>query len=338
MRKSSLALFTLFTFACTTVRVPVSSLGEDQGVATGAIAPPQIELWLESGEAVSAGESSEAGRAAREALDQALANREITAAALGARDPLLVVRERAVARTPSRRHDQTAAIVGMVVGIVVVVAVVAVLVVSSKSSPKAALPPKGTGGPAALAPPHATPPAVVRVPAPHAGPLNPTPPQGRVGAGFHLEPYGDWPAPGFYFNPFWDLSFGGALEPEPLVLAPREDGPSRSSWSAPDAETDAASALVASAPPPPEEDAAPEAPPVTLELPPPPDFTPDERGFFAGDDTVLELDLLDRATGRLLWSKVAQDNADPRDAGALSRMIDEALIGQPWIRRSRSRN
>jgi len=71
-------------------------------------------------------------------------------------------------------------------------------------------------------------------------------------------------------------------------------------------------------PPPPEADpiAA-----VALQLPPLADavtFSVHDRGFFAGPQTAIQLDLLDRATGELLWSKAVSAEADPTDAKAMS--------------------
>ncbi len=61
------------------------------------------------------------------------------------------------------------------------------------------------------------------------------------------------------------------------------------------------------------------------------------RGFFSGDDTVVQFDLLDRATGKLLWSKEAH-GGDPRDPDDVRRMVNEALDGTTWApREKRSR-
>ena len=60
-----------------------------------------------------------------------------------------------------------------------------------------------------------------------------------------------------------------------------------------------------------------------------------DRGFFAGPQTAIQLDLLDRATGQLLWSKAVSAEADPADAKAMAKLVDHALAGQPWARRSR---
>jgi hypothetical protein len=72
-------------------------------------------------------------------------------------------------------------------------------------------------------------------------------------------------------------------------------------------------------------------------LPPPPPFDVNDRGFFSGDDTVLQIDLLDRATGKLLWSKTVA-GGDPRDPADVRRMVNEALDSASWAgRRKRSR-
>jgi hypothetical protein len=49
------------------------------------------------------------------------------------------------------------------------------------------------------------------------------------------------------------------------------------------------------------------------------------RGFFDDDMTRLELTLVDRATGRPLWVKIVERKADPRDAEAVRKLLDDAL-------------
>ncbi|MGZ6125156.1 MAG: hypothetical protein ACXWLR_09360, partial [Myxococcales bacterium] len=88
-------------------------------------------------------------------------------------------------------------------------------------------------------------------------------------------------------------------------------------------------------PPPPEPDSIAA---VALQLPPLSDtvtFKVEDRGFFAGPQTALQLDLLDRATGQLLWSKAVNADADPLDATAVSKVLDEAFGGVSWARRAR---
>jgi hypothetical protein len=51
--------------------------------------------------------------------------------------------------------------------------------------------------------------------------------------------------------------------------------------------------------------------------------------------TALQLDLLDRATGRTLWSRAIRTDADPLDAAAVAKVLDEALAGQDWARARR---
>jgi hypothetical protein len=65
-----IALTVLFTFGCTTVRVPASAMGSV--VAVGEDGPePQVELWLESGTPVSAAEKSKAAAEVKAALESA---------------------------------------------------------------------------------------------------------------------------------------------------------------------------------------------------------------------------------------------------------------------------
>lgn len=132
---------TLFAFGCATVRAPASTIPDTVPVK-GGVAEPQLELWLESGRAVSSAESAEASAQAKAALEAALAR-----ASAPQGEAILVVRAQGVARTASRRSDQRAAVAGLVVGAVVVVAaVVAVLVAThgkggGSSAPRVAAPP-----------------------------------------------------------------------------------------------------------------------------------------------------------------------------------------------------
>lgn len=121
-----LALLTLLTFGCTTVRVPASTIAPTVPIQAG-VAEPQLELWIESASDVSPAESARAAADARAALRQALADRQVAD-----RDAILVVRAQAVSRTGSRRNDQRAAVAGIAVGAVVLVAVVVVALVASK--------------------------------------------------------------------------------------------------------------------------------------------------------------------------------------------------------------
>jgi hypothetical protein len=59
-------------------------------------------------------------------------------------------------------------------------------------------------------------------------------------------------------------------------------------------------------------------------------FPVEDRGFFAGPRTALQLDLVDRASGRVLWSRAISAEVDPLDAGAVSKLVDRALAGQRW--------
>src|SRR5256885_2001880 len=115
------ALLVLLSFGCATVRVPSGSV-EGSPPDLGEVADPKVELWLEGGSAASASETAEAQKAARDALAVAIAQRRVDVSALGAEDPVVIVRERAVTRTPARRREQIAAKVGMAAGVVAVAA------------------------------------------------------------------------------------------------------------------------------------------------------------------------------------------------------------------------
>jgi hypothetical protein len=99
---------------------------------------------------------------------------------------------------------------------------------------------------------------------------------------------------------------------------------------------DADVAADAEAPLPPE----PPAPEETAEdlEPPPPPLPPlpdmeklplEARGFFDGDQTLLEVNVVDRATGNVLWTRRVKSGADPRDRGEVARLLDEALADLP---------
>jgi hypothetical protein len=317
-----IALLTLFAFGCATVRVPVTAPSEPADGA-GVIAPPIVELWIESSEQVPPELAASTEARTRSALAAALAEREIPPDAAGATDAVLFTRERAVAVTEARHSQQNWAKVGIVVGIVVVVAAVVILAVSgSKGSSSNAKAPKTTvpkGAPVAVTPrpiPVSPPPAPLRMA--RATPLP------------RYYPYGRSPIyVGFYFD-FW-------IPPRPLVLAPETP---EEPWYAPEpppplSAEPAGELAILPEPPPPEPDpiAA-----VALQLPPLAEavtFSVHDRGFFAGPQTAIQLDLLDRASGQLLWSKAVSAEADPTDAKAMAKLVNHALAGQHWARRIR---
>ena len=82
--KKCIALTVLLAFGCAAVRMPAGSV-EDQVVpASGIVAEPQVELWLESGGPVTQQETDEAREQARIALQQALDTRAIAPSPMGA--------------------------------------------------------------------------------------------------------------------------------------------------------------------------------------------------------------------------------------------------------------
>src|SRR4051812_8402944 len=143
------ALLVLLSFGCATVRVPAGTV-DGAPPEIGAVADPKVELWLEGSEP-SASETLEAQKAARDALAIALARRHPDPAALGAEDPVIVVRERAVTRTDGRRREQVAAKVGLAVGFVAV----AVAAVAPPRPPQHGRAGGGGGGGAEAPPPTA---------------------------------------------------------------------------------------------------------------------------------------------------------------------------------------
>ncbi|HEX4384217.1 MAG TPA: hypothetical protein VH083_14755 [Myxococcales bacterium] len=122
-----IALLTLCAFGCTTVRVPASRMGEAQD-ASGTLAPPMVELVLESAKPVPPVQSAEVASQARGAIAQAMQDVQVSRTAMGAWDAVLYVRERGVAQTSSLKTHQTVA----KIAIVVAVAAVVVLLVASK--------------------------------------------------------------------------------------------------------------------------------------------------------------------------------------------------------------
>ena len=332
-----IALLTLLAFGCATVRIPATAPGEPADSA-GVIAPPIVELFIESSDPVPPELAASLDAQARGALATALSAREIPSDAAGATDAVLFVRERAVALTEARHSQQTWAKVGIVAGFVVVVAAVVILAVSeSKGSSSVG---KGAKAPTPKAAPVAVKPRAVPVSAPKVTPrvarVVPLPgyrvPRYYPGPAYPISRYYR-PSPvfiGFYFD-FW-------IPPRPLVLAPE---PVEDPWYAPDAPPPLApdapfgDPADPPEPPPPETDTLAS---VALQLPPlaqAVNFPVEDRGFFADPQTAIQLDLLDRANGRLIWSKAVTADADPLDAKAVAKILDGAFAGQSWARRSR---
>lgn len=316
------AILALLAFGCTTVRAPASAIGDTVAVKDGA-AEPQLELWIESARPVPPAEAERVAGEAREVLRRALEGRS-------APDPdeVLVVRAQGVTRTASRRSDQRNATIGMVVGAVVVVAVVVVLAVTSRgkgggkgggaargggrsAAPGRAIASPGRpvgvsrGGAPALLVPRSSP---GRAPAP-ASRAGPRPAPGRVPG---APAWSGWPSGpslelGLWLQlgapePYWDPSSG--FEPAPWPAPLPDPGPGL---------------------------ASPEEPITAVTLAPPPPLPVEARGFWAGDETALELVRVDRWTGLPRWVKTVRASVDPRDAAAVRRLLDQALAdGKGW--------
>jgi hypothetical protein len=322
-----LALLSTALLACTTVRTPVSTIG-DQVPLRGGQPEPQVELWVESDRPLSPAEEVRARSEARQALSRALEGREQPDG-----DALLVVRAQGVTRTPGHRRDQTAATAGLVVGAVVVVAAVVVaLVYSGKGGGHGHSPGRpsiAAGGghglgraaghaPGALsvgAPRGAFRPAL---PAPHR-PFLPAPVPGfrSVPApGFH--PWHAGPAVDVDVGFWWVLPLEPAEEPAPygwappltLPDAPPEQGQEQADSGRWDEEL---------------------AAPAPLPLPPPPRLPVEERGFFAGDRLSLEAVVVDRESGETLWVKRLDTKADPCEARAVRAAVDRLLAPGGWL-------
>ncbi|MFL5302040.1 MAG: hypothetical protein ACJ79R_17025 [Anaeromyxobacteraceae bacterium] len=121
-----IALLTLLTFGCATVRPPegLPPVPPPASPQRLALAEPELELWMEGTRDIDPAESAAALAQSKEALSRALDGR-----GLDEQDPdaLVVIRARAIARTGERRTAQTWSAVGIVVGIVFVVVAAIVL-------------------------------------------------------------------------------------------------------------------------------------------------------------------------------------------------------------------
>ena len=285
----AVALATLLTFGCATVRAPVSGIAPTVPVH-GSTAEPQLELWLEGGSRPSAAESARAAADAREALRQALEDRRL------GDDDVLVVRAQAVSRTGSRRAGQHAAVAGLVVGAVVLVALAVVVSAKGGSAPhlgghavrgaaagfRPGAVPHGSGGfrPGAL--------PLRPVSGPYARRIGPGGPGGadvRVDVEVVTPP--DDPSA---------MQDGVALEMPP----PTED-------------------LVGGPPAPADERIS------EVTLPAPSPLSLDRRGFFDGDWLRLELVVVDARSGAVRWTKSVADEIDVRDARKVRGAVDDAL-------------
>jgi hypothetical protein len=354
VRAPLLTLAVAAAFGCTTLRAPAGSVDGPLSAAPGIVADPQVELWLESTDAVPQQDADEAQRQARAVLATAIAERPIRTTAFGAVDPVVVVRERAVARTSGRKNAQTAAKVGLVVGFVAV-AVAAVLAVvkgghgggsgngSSSHTATATTAGKATAKASAKAAPAGATARIGRTAAPRVAPRTapmPTAPARPrpIPVTPHPVPLAPVPAP-HYFGPVygegpwhpwiaWNFGIFVDLTPDRYPAPPADVPPP----------PDSVDGRIAAAPPPPEDDAEvdPDAeppPPPRLELPPfaAPDM--EHRGFFDGDEIRLQVAVLDRATGRLLWVNESKTDGDPRDRSDVEHALDEVFADSSWAAR-----
>jgi hypothetical protein len=67
-----------------------------------------------------------------------------------------------------------------------------------------------------------------------------------------------------------------------------------------------------------------------ISLAPPPPLAVDARGFFARDELLLELVLVDRSSGTPRWKKVVHAKVDPTDAAAMRRTVHAAVTQGGW--------
>ncbi len=333
------SLVVLLAFGCTTVRVPASAIREEVPVREGR-AEPQLELWIESGRTVSPEESARATAEARAALEAAVAGRQDPDG-----DALLVVRAQGVTRTPSRRSDQRAAVAGMVVGAVVVVAAVVVMVVASKgkgggggggpargagraaSAGRGAAAARGAPGLAARGVAHG---AAGAVRAGAARPNLPRPSPGQLPVRPAPRPVparAPWlgPVPHDHLHGFVWIDFWYGFDLGPVCTEP-----AGAPYWAPVPPPDAGAPLPWDAFPAdqPEAGEAEAGSPTELILAPPPELRVADRGFFAKDETVLELTWVDRQSSAPLRVKTVRAGVDPRDARKVRRLLDDALADE----------
>ena len=81
--------------------------------------------------------------------------------------------------------------------------------------------------------------------------------------------------------------------------------------------------------------AIPVGPPPPLIGLPPTDAWLASRGWFDGDEVELAVELQDPQTGEVRWQRTVREGADPRDAGAMTRLVDLALSDLPFGQRAR---
>ncbi|HET6921512.1 MAG TPA: hypothetical protein VFI16_00060, partial [Anaeromyxobacteraceae bacterium] len=120
---------TLVAFGCATTREPLPPPPLSPPVERVYFEDAELELWVEGAGSVDPAESQRAQAESRAALQAAIDGRGAPAAEAEA---VLVLRERAVARTAQRKSNQALATAGLVVGVVAVVAVVVIALVAGK--------------------------------------------------------------------------------------------------------------------------------------------------------------------------------------------------------------
>jgi hypothetical protein len=300
------ALATTLTFGCATVRVPAGGIADPVPVRDG-VPEPQVALWIEDTKRVSPEESRRASETARAAIAQAIEGRTDYEG-----DAVLVVRAQGVTRTPARRKDQKLAIAGLVVGSVAVVAVVVAAVVASKGKGAGAPKPKAAPKPAARGAAVAAASGARPAPRPASRGVRPAPPPGSAapaparratrGGGVVVVPHvGVW------------IDASGRPTHAPLPASSPGDASAvpESVWGGGAAEDGPGVAGVS--------------------LAPPPELPLAERGFFAGDELLVELVLVDRHDGTPLWRKVVRRDVNPCDAREVRRVMDEALGSDGWM-------
>jgi hypothetical protein len=329
-RSLAFASVALGAYGCVAVRAPVGSLSSERALSQEqpAVPPAEVELWVESNGRPTPGELSAFSSEARAVLDRALSRYRLSG------DATLIARERGLSRTDARRREQVAAGVGIAVAVVAVVAIAVAAASSGKGGGHGGghgaahvSHPIPAGGGSGAAAGHVA--AAVARSTSHAWGAGHAAGGWRWAAG-HPRSHVDLGYLCCLGDPWWREEYGYAYEvpfdgsdagypmPAPGWSHHRMPDPG-------DAMEDGEEE-----PPPPPQPPAPIA-----KLAPLPPLPLEERGTFDGDRTVLQLDLVDRATGAVLWSKGVANEEDPRDPQAVARLLSQALAGQRWAKAQR---
>jgi len=362
------AVAALFTFGCTVVRAPAAGIDEVIPVREGRV-EPQLALWVEGGSPITPQQSQDAAARARAALAEAAQGLQgpedglLVVRAQG-------VTRTGQRKSEQTAAVAGIVIGIVVIVAVVVVLVASGGKGGGGGAPKFHAAPSASGASAAKgagatargagAAAHAAAPAAHAVTAgaragsvAHAaGGFRPAPvPRPGRAPSFHpapaprMAPYGPvpYPAPhggvvvygGFdvdLWTPWYPCC--GYYGPYPYPATTTE---TTTVWTAPPTATDVAPyspalAVEAEQAPYDEDQEVPEPPrPVEqIALGPMNPLPLEQRGFFDGDDLVVELVVVDRITGEPKLRKIARRAIDPCDVKAVRKLLEDTVRKGPW--------